>query len=117
MRKNEALLSRDMLLSQLHFASATGQFFYIVNSKGERCTPVLAGKLGAGGYLNIKLYGISYSAHRLAWFLSSGRWPKNEIGHRDGDRTNNHPGNLFETTNFALRGITSPSSLRKKTKK
>jgi hypothetical protein len=37
-------------------------------------------------------------AHRLIWALVHGRWPVNEIDHRDGDHLNNKLSNLREAT-------------------
>ena len=33
-------------------------------------------------------------AHRLAWFITYGKWPDLQIDHIDGDRTNNRIDNL-----------------------
>jgi len=48
----------------------------------------------------------------LAWFLSYGSWPTNEIGHKDGDRTNIKLVNLMESTisqNLRKRKVNSNS--------
>lgn len=37
-------------------------------------------------------------AHRVAFALFHGRWPDNEIDHRDGDGGNNRPDNLRDAT-------------------
>ena len=37
-------------------------------------------------------------AHRIGWALYHGRWPENEIDHRDGDGGNNRIENLREAT-------------------
>ena len=36
--------------------------------------------------------------HRVAWALQTGAWPKDEIDHRDGRRSNNRWNNLREAT-------------------
>lgn len=45
-------------------------------------------------YVTVAYKGSSYKAHRLAWLLTFGEWPKDEIDHIDGDRSNNRLGNL-----------------------
>ena len=45
-------------------------------------------------YVSVGFEGRSYKAHRLAWLLTFGEWPKDEIDHIDGDRSNNRLGNL-----------------------
>ena len=54
----------------------------------------IAGSLNTNGYLRIKVDGARYGAHRLAWFYVYGEWPKNDIDHIDGCRTNNAISNL-----------------------
>jgi len=56
------------------------------------------------GYITITVMQKSYLAHRLAWFLTYGEWPINDIDHIDGDRKNN------KITN--LRGATRQENLR-----
>jgi len=36
--------------------------------------------------------------HHIAWALTTGEWPKNEIDHRDHDRANNRFNNLRQAT-------------------
>jgi len=48
----------------------------------------------------------------LAWFMTHGSWPTNEIGHKDGDRTNIKLTNLMESTlsqNLRKRNVNSNS--------
>lgn len=50
------------------------------------------------GYLKIRINGVSYYAHRIAWFLYYNEQPPNTIDHIDGDKTNNKKENLRECT-------------------
>lgn len=38
------------------------------------------------------------AAHHIAWFLHYGRWPEQQIDHRDGDSLNNRIANLRQAT-------------------
>lgn len=49
------------------------------------------------GYLCIGWDGKCYLNHRLAWFLMTGRWPK-QIDHKDRNKKNNRWANLREAT-------------------
>lgn len=46
------------------------------------------------GYLRGGLLGINMAAHRVAWVLAHGFWPKNEIDHANGNRSDNRLENL-----------------------
>ena len=50
------------------------------------------------GYRDIKVMGVTYNAHRLAWYYCYEKWPENEIIHVDGDSLNNSIGNLRDVT-------------------
>jgi hypothetical protein len=82
--------------SVLSYNPATGIFTW---KEGNKITPSgsSAGyvhKFKCGAYVVIKLKGKQYKAHRLAWLLYHGEWPKDKIDHRDGDGTNNRIDNL-----------------------
>lgn len=51
------------------------------------------------GYKVITLNNKIYRAHRLAWLIVYGKWPKNEIDHIDGDHFNNKIDNLRDVPN------------------
>ena len=57
-----------------------------------------AGHLDNKGYIRINFNGKRYQAHRLAWFLSKGVWPNNEIDHINGIKTDNRLINLREVS-------------------
>jgi len=66
----------------------------VPKSKGKN-----AGTFNKGnGYIFIGIDYKSYTAHRLAWFYMTGNWPKDQIDHMDGNRTNNKFSNLREAT-------------------
>lgn len=54
----------------------------------------VAGCIGRDGYREIKISGITYRAHRLAWLHFYGEWPKQCIDHINGIRTDNRIVNL-----------------------
>lgn len=63
---------------------------------GSRCGHV-AGSLSRG-YRRVQYRGKNYLVHRLVWAYVYGDWPKNQIDHIDGDKTNNRITNLRDVT-------------------
>jgi HNH endonuclease len=63
------------------------------------CVGKIAGSINAQGYRKLQIGGKKkYSAARLAWFYMTGKWPRNEIDHKDCDPLNNRLDNLREAT-------------------
>ncbi len=75
----------------LRYEPDTGLFFSV---RGR-----FAGREVGGlrnGYVYVGFLGAQYRAHRLAWFVTHGRWPKDGIDHIDGNKQNNRISNLRE---------------------
>ena len=52
------------------------------------------------GYVKIRLAGVGYRAHRLAWIYMTGSAPEKFIDHKNRDRTDNRWENLREADSF-----------------
>ena len=75
-------------------------FRWKVTNKWSRASAgVVAGSLHSNGYWYIQIDGRKYLAHRLAWLITNGALPADQIDHIDGDRANNRLANLREATN------------------
>lgn len=61
----------------------------------------VAGSPNSRGYLSTKIQGTLYQNHRLAWVLSYGVWPSDQIDHINGDPSDNRITNLRTVSNTA----------------
>jgi len=59
---------------------------------------MLAGTPDKYGYRQVVIDGRPYKAHRVAWFIVWGGWPKAQIDHINGIRNDNRLTNLREAT-------------------
>ena len=50
------------------------------------------------GYIVIQIYKKKYRAHRIAWLIHYGEWPKLNLDHKNLDKTDNRIENLREAT-------------------
>lgn len=95
MEKVTQLELKDSLL----YDPETGLFTWKITSGSAICGEV-AGGAGVDGYIRLGIRHKRYLAHRLAWLYMYGVWPKNEIDHVNGDRSDNRICNLREATHI-----------------
>jgi hypothetical protein len=87
-------LTQLVLKRNFHYDEITGLFKRINKPRIWH----VKGSLTQYGYLNIRVGGKVYFAHRLAWLYVTGNWPKKYIDHINGDKTDNRIINLREAT-------------------
>lgn len=102
-------LTQKYLKSVLDYNTETGIFTWKYRPSMEKIRATrgwnkkysgkIAGNISRShGYREIVIDYNKYLAHRLAWFYFHGRWPVNEIDHKNLDRLNNSLNNLREAT-------------------
>jgi len=96
-KEKEKQLNHNRLLGILDYKKTTGIFTW--KDYSRKCKGKEAGTLLNSGYVRIKIGGIGFLAHRLAWFYVYGEWPKDDIDHKDGNKTHNWIKNLRPATN------------------
>jgi hypothetical protein len=60
----------------------------------DRRVGKIAGSLDKDGYTHVEIYDKRYPGHRIIWAIVTGRWPKKDIDHINGIRTDNRWNNL-----------------------
>ena len=64
----------------------------------ETFTAITLRESGEIGRLDGRLFNKTYSAHRIAWLIYYGEWPKGQIDHINHDPTDNRIKNLRDVT-------------------
>lgn len=90
----EFLLSAEQVRSILAYDPDTGLFVWKRTENRALNVGDRAGCLHPRGYVHIKIGKYSYAAHRLAWLFVHGQWPKEQLDHRNGIRSDNRIANL-----------------------
>jgi hypothetical protein len=88
----------DALKSLLRYDPETGLIYWIAKGKGM-IKKKAAGTVLHSGYLGICIGPKRWQAHRIAWALHHGQWPKDQLDHINGVKTDNRICNLREATN------------------
>ena len=86
------LITAEQLRATLKYDAGSGVFFW-VNSRRGVSAGQRAGADGGQGYIEIRIDGKKYRAHRLAWLYVYGVWPQ-EIDHINMDKADNRLNNL-----------------------
>ncbi len=98
-------LTQERLKELLYYDPDTGIFRWIVKRQPDIKPGDIAGcRHDAKGYRKVRIEGIKYFEHRLAWFYTHGVWPDGEIDRRDHNPSNNRILNLREGEKFKNLG-------------
>lgn len=87
-------LDPETLKRHLHYEPSTGVFTRLTRASNMRPGSVAGSVRRRDGYVDIRLLGMKYSAHRLAWFYMHGKWPVGEIDHINREHADNRISNL-----------------------
>jgi hypothetical protein len=104
-------LTAEHVRSILYYNPDTGEIRWkwrddVRKNENTRIAGKVAGSVNSKGSLQIRINGHRYLAHRLAWVITHGAWPPNDIDHIDGDRANNRIDNLrLATRQENLRNV------------
>ena len=92
------MITQMILQTKLKYFADTGMFIWTEhNHQSHRGKPA-GNRRKADGYIQIKIAGKLYLAHRLAWLYVFGVFPKHEIDHINRNKADNRIDNLREAT-------------------
>lgn len=90
-------LTAERLRELLWYDPHSGAFKWLVDYSPRNRAGTLAGTY-CDIYVRIRIDGVMYKAHRLAWLYMTGEWPPEDIDHRDLNRKNNRWENIRSAT-------------------
>lgn len=88
---------KERIQKLMRYEPETGLFFSTSVCKGRFVGSKL-GSLKKDGYIVITIDYRAYPAHRIAWLLVYGEWPKGDIDHINGVRDDNRIVNLRDVS-------------------
>jgi len=86
-------ITASRLRELVFYDESSGDIRWIVK-KGPKNPGDLAGYLRSDGYIYIRLDGVLYSAHRIAWLYMNGSFPDSCVDHKNGIKNDNRKENL-----------------------
>lgn len=99
------MITQQKLKEHIHYCHESGAFTWIKSTSNRAPSGSSAGTIKADPasrteYLVIKLFGVFYRAHRLAWLYMYGEFPDGDIDHENGVGTDNRILNLRVVTHI-----------------
>lgn len=105
--------SIDRLRELFTYNEVEGTFVWRIANGGRSSPGRVAGASCPQGYVYLRIDGVPYRAHRLAWLYVYGEWPPEFIDHLNGNRSDNRIANLrlatLETNNQNRRNARKDS--------
>lgn len=89
----ESDLTKEYILEHLSYDRETGLFFWRRDPKNQNRSGMVAGWSCERGYVRIEILGAVFRAHRIAFFLENGYFPK-FVDHINRVKNDNRPENL-----------------------
>lgn len=91
--KQMKTMTYDECADLLEYNRKTGELLW-KKSLGRAKPGSVAGYTDTNGYVRLCIKGRMYLAHRIAWLMTHGEWPKNSIDHVNGIKHDNRIENI-----------------------
>jgi len=93
------MITQKEIRKLLSYNKKTGILRWNVNKRRVKRGDI-AGTHDTNGYIQIRINGVKYLAHRLIWLGVKGYLPEHDIDHDDNIKDNNAWDNLYELTHI-----------------
>lgn len=77
------MITQLELKAILEYEPDTGEWTWLISPRANVPVGQLAGSYNSEGYKRIKIDGVVYPATQLAVLYMTGRWPKDEVDHKN----------------------------------
>ena len=91
-------ITAEIMRTLFDYDHDTGIFWWRVKPSRRVKAGAAAGSVSSKGYIVIRINGMKFMAHRLAWLHTHGAWPEHEIDHLNGNRADNRIANLRDVS-------------------
>jgi len=88
------MLTAEIVRRLIDYDPHSGGMWWRVDRHGKARAGMRATRLKGDGYLQVKVCGRLYAAHRVAWLHFYGVWPEGDLDHINGDPADNRITNL-----------------------
>jgi len=92
------MIEIPILKELVSYNAETGELFWKARMSDKTPAGKLAGSKRKDGYVCITIRGARLTAHRVAWAIHTGSWPKKYIDHINGDPSDNRFVNLRDVS-------------------
>lgn len=89
----------DQIRESLVYNPENGELM-ATKTRGKCITGSIVGSMNFEGYLTLGFAGKTLYAHRVAWLLYYGDWPKQQVDHFNRKRADNRIANLRDLSKF-----------------
>jgi len=104
-------ITAQRLREILSYDESKGRFHWVAKPNKSLPAGVMAGGFTGEGYRAIRIDGLLYKEHRLAWLYVHGKWPAGVIDHINGVKSDNRIVNLRDVSIAGnLQNQTKPHS-------
>lgn len=88
----------EWIVKMIHYNPETGKLYWKESPSASAPVGKEIGKENSWGHVSFGMKGKTFMAHRVAWFLTFGSWPKGQIDHINGIASDNRISNLRDVS-------------------